>query len=83
NKKDIDKVIGCGLTDKRTIEGFAKDLPRYHNLFLSANNGATKNFPLVFKVRDFTTSQAEGGEDLPKSGVTRSMWEIIKEKYTE
>ncbi|KMW70200.1 hypothetical protein WN50_37085 [Limnoraphis robusta CS-951] len=83
NKKDIDKVIGCGLTDKRTIEGFAKDLPRYHNLFLSANNGATKNFPLVFKVRDFTASQTEGGEDLPKSGVTRSMWEIIKEKYTE
>ncbi|MCT7981663.1 hypothetical protein, partial [Laspinema olomoucense] len=29
NKKDIDKVIGCGLTDKRTIEGFAKDLPKY------------------------------------------------------
>lgn len=83
NKKDIDKVIGCGLTDKKTIEGFAKDLPRYYNLFLSANNGATKNFPLVFKVRDFTASQAEGGEDLPKSGVTRSMWEIIKEKYTE
>lgn len=83
NKKDIDKVIGCGLTDKKTIEGFAKDLPRYHNLFLSANNGATKNFPLVFKVRDFTASQAEGGEDLPKSGVTRSMWEVIKEKYTE
>lgn len=83
NKKDIDKVIGCGLTDKRTIEGFAKDLPKYHNLFLSANNGATKNFPLVFKVRDFTASPAEGGEDLPKSGVTRSMWEVIKEKYTE
>ncbi|MEA5538803.1 DUF87 domain-containing protein [Limnoraphis robusta Tam1] len=83
NKKDIDKVIGCGLTDKKTIEGFAKDLPRYYNLFLSANNGATKNFPLVFKVRDFTASQAKGGEDLPKSGVTRSMWEVIKEKYTE
>ncbi len=80
NQKDIDKVVDCGLADKKTIEGFAKDLPKYHNLFLSAMNGATKNFPLVFQVRDFTTPEKDGGEGLPKSGVTRSMWEIIKQK---
>ena len=80
NQKDIDKVIDCGLADKKTIEGFAKDLPKYHNLFLSGINGATKNFPLVFQVRDFTAPEKDGGEGLPKSGVTRSMWEIIKQK---
>lgn len=80
NQKDIDKVIFCGLADKKTIQGFAKDLPKYHNLFLSASNGATNNFPLVFEVRDFTAPSDEGGEDLPKSGVTRSMWEVIKQK---
>ncbi|MFB2938358.1 ATP-binding protein [Aerosakkonemataceae cyanobacterium BLCC-F154] len=80
NQKDIDKVVICGLADKKTIQGFAKDLPKYHNLFLSASNGATKNFPLVFEVRDFTAPIEDGGEGLTKSGVTRSMWEVIKQK---
>lgn len=70
NKKDIDQVKNCGLTDADTIEGFAKSLDKYYALLLSAQDGATKNFPLVFKVRDF---------GLPKSGETRSMWKVLKD----
>lgn len=70
NKRDIDQVKNCGLADAETIEGFARDLPKYHALFLSGIEGSTKNFPLVFKVRDFK---------LPKTGVTRSMWQAMKE----
>ena len=80
NQQDINKVISCGLADKKTIEGFARDLPKYHNLFLSTTNGATNNFPLVFLVRDFTAPVEEGGEGLPKSGITRSMWEVISQR---
>ncbi|MEQ9484699.1 helicase HerA domain-containing protein [Coleofasciculus sp. F4-SAH-05] len=80
NQQDINKVVSCGLADKKTIEGFARDLPKYHNLFLSTSNGATNNFPLVFLVRDFTAPVEEGGEGLPKSGITRSMWEVISQK---
>jgi hypothetical protein len=80
NQQDINKVISCGLADKKTIEGFARDLPKYHNLFLSTTNGATNNFPLVFRVRDFTAPVDKGGEGLPKSGITRSMWEVISQR---
>ncbi|MEG4289786.1 DUF87 domain-containing protein [Microcoleus sp. C2C3] len=80
NQQDINKVISCGLADKKTIEGFARDLPKYHNLFLSTTNGATNNFPLVFLVRDFTAPVEKGGEGLPKSGITRSMWEVISQR---
>jgi Helicase HerA, central domain len=75
NSKDIDQVKNCGLTDQETIKGFARDLPKYHALFLSGIEGATKNFPLVFKVHDF---------GLPKTGVTRSMWQVMKahKEYT-
>lgn len=71
NKRDIDQVKNCGLTDQETIEGFARDLKEYHALLLSGLHGATRNFPLVFHVRDF---------DLPASGVTRSMWRALREK---
>jgi hypothetical protein len=70
NRKDIDRVADCGLTDKETIVGFAQNLKDHHALFLSAKDGATRNFPLVFHVRDF---------GLPKSGATRSQWEAMKE----
>ena len=71
NKKDIDQVKNCGLTDAETISGFASNLKQYNALFLSGLNGATKNFPLIFKVRDF---------GLPKSGETRSMWQVMRNK---
>jgi hypothetical protein len=71
NKKDIDQVKNCGLTDQETIEGFARDLPKYHALFLSGIEGSTSNFPLIFKVRDF---------GLPKTGITRSMWQAMKDR---
>lgn len=69
NMKDINRLVDCGLTDKETIIGFAQNLKDHHTLFLSAKNGATKNFPLVFHVRDF---------GLPISGETRSQWEAMK-----
>jgi hypothetical protein len=78
NKKDIDKVVDCGLADRKTIEGFARDLKEYHSLFLSARKKATNNFPLVFNVRDFTADQPDG-EGLKESGVTRSMWQVIND----
>lgn len=65
NEADIRRVGACGLTDRETIEGFAPELPEHHALLLSAKDGITKTFPLVFNVRDF---------GLPASGVTRSMW---------
>ena len=68
NRKDIDRVADCGLTDKETIIGFANNLKEHHALFLSAKDGATKNFPLVFHVRDF---------GLPRSGETRSQWKAM------
>ena len=68
NRRDIDRVADCGLTDKETIVGFANNLKEHHALFLSAKDGATKNFPLVFHVRDF---------GLPKSGETRSQWKAM------
>jgi uncharacterized protein DUF87 len=69
NRKDIDRLADCGLTDKETIVGFAQNLRDRHALFLSVKNGATRNFPLVFKVRDF---------GLPTSGQTRSQWEAMR-----
>jgi hypothetical protein len=69
NKKDIEQVKTCGLTDGDTIQGFATTLKKYHALLLSGQSGATSGFPLVFKVRDF---------GLPPSGVTKSMWEAMK-----
>ena len=71
NRKDIDRLVDCGLADKDTIEGFAQNLRDHHALFLSAKNGATQNFPLVCHVRDF---------GLPQSGQTRSQWEAMKAK---
>ena len=73
NKRDIDQVKNCGLTDANTIQGFASNLKEYHALLLSGQKGATKNFPLVFRVRDFK---------LPASGETRSMWDEIKKVAT-
>lgn len=73
NRRDIDRVGDCGLTDKETIVGFAQNLKERHALFLSAKDGATKGFPLVLKVRDF---------GLPKSGQTRSQWEAMKDSKT-
>lgn len=73
SRKDIDRIVDCGLTDKETIYGFARNLRDRHALFLSAKEGATKNFPLVFRVRDF---------NLPKSGQTRSQWRAMRE-HTE
>jgi hypothetical protein len=70
NRKDIDRVADCGLTDKETIVGFAQNLKEHHALFLSGKEGATKNFPLVFHVRNF---------GLPESGQTRSQWKAMKE----
>lgn len=70
NRRDIDQVKNCGLTDAETITGFARNLREYHALLLSGINGATKNFPLVFKVRDF---------GLPASGESRSMWMAMKD----
>lgn len=70
NKRDIDQVKNCGLTDVETIEGFARSMREHHALLLSGIAGAIQNFPLVFHVRDF---------GLPKSGETRSMWEALKE----
>ncbi|MCP9494115.1 MAG: DUF853 family protein [Pyrinomonadaceae bacterium MAG19_C2-C3] len=70
SRKDIDRIVDCGLTDKETIYGFARNLKDRHALFLSAKEGATKNFPLVFRVRDF---------NLPKSGQTRSQWRAMRE----
>jgi hypothetical protein len=70
NRKDIDRVADCGLTDKETIIGFANNLKEHHALFLSAKDGATKNFPLVFHVRDF---------GLPPSGQTRSQWKAMSQ----
>ncbi len=69
NRKDIDRLVDCGLADKETIEDFAQNLRDYHALFLSAKNGVTQNFPLVFHVRDF---------GLPQSGQTRSQWEVMR-----
>jgi hypothetical protein len=69
NRRDIDRVADCGLVDKETIVGFAKNLKDHHALFLSAKDGATQGFPLVMNVRDF---------GLPKSGQTRSQWEAMK-----
>lgn len=71
NKRDIDQVKNCGLTDVETIEGFARNLKTHHALLLSGKNGATNNFPLVFHVRDF---------ELGSSGETKSMWEVMKKK---
>ena len=73
NKRDIDQVKNCGLTDVETIEGFARSMREHHALLLSGIVGAIKNFPLVFHVRDF---------GLPKSGETRSTWEALKEAIT-
>lgn len=69
NKRDIDQVKTCGLTDSETIEGFARNLGEHHALLLSGKNGATSGFPLVFHVRDF---------GLPASGETRSMWQALR-----
>ena len=69
NKRDIDQVKNCGLTDSETIEGFARNLGEHHALLLSGKNGATSGFPLVFHVRDF---------GLPASGETRSMWQALR-----
>lgn len=71
NKKDIDQVKNCGLTDADTIEGFAKSLDKYYALLLSSQDSSTKNFPLVFKVRPF--------KELPESGETRSMWKVFED----
>ena len=68
NEADIKRVVACGLADKETIESFAPELPEHHALVLSAKDGVTSNFPLVFKVRDFR---------LLRSGVTRSMWRAL------
>lgn len=65
NESDMRKVAMCGLADSETISGFARDLPKHYALLLSGTEGATRNFPLVFHVRDF---------GLPLSGVSRSMW---------
>lgn len=70
NEADIHRVSACGLTDGDTINSFAPELPEHHALILSAKDGATNNFPLVFNVMDF---------QLPKSGVTRSMWRALAE----
>jgi hypothetical protein len=70
NKQDIDQVKNCGLSDSETIECFASNLREYHALLLSGIDGATKNFPLVFGVRDF---------GLPVSGETRSMWGAMRD----
>jgi hypothetical protein len=69
NEADIRRVAACGLVDRETIEDFATVLPEYHALLLSAREGVTRNFPLVFKVRDF---------QLPRSGETRS-WRVLSE----
>lgn len=69
NEADIKRVAACGLADSETIESFAPEIPKYHALVLSALDGVTKNFPLIFEVRDF---------GLPKSGVTRSMWRALE-----
>ena len=68
NEADIQRVAACGLADSETIASFAPEIPKYHALVLSAVDGVTKNFPLIFNVRDF---------GLPKSGVTRSMWRAL------
>lgn len=73
NKRDIDQVKNCGLTDAETIEGFARNLAEHHALLLSAKDGTTSGFPLVFRVRDF---------ELPASGETRSMWQALKNART-
>lgn len=70
NEADISRVSACGLTDGETINSFAPELPEHHALLLSAKDGITRNFPLVFHVMDFK---------LPKSGVTRSMWKALAE----
>ena len=70
NVGDIRRVEACGLVDNETIECFAPQLPEHHALILSSKDGITKTFPLVFKVDEFP--------NLPKSGVTRSMWEAIE-----
>ena len=70
NDADINRVGTCGLSDSDTINSFAPELPEHHALILSAKDGVTNNFPLVFNVRDF---------ELPKSGVTRSMWKALAE----
>ena len=74
NRKDIDQVKTCGLTDGDTIQGFATTLKKYHALLLSGQSGATSGFPLVFKVRDF---------GLPPSGVTKSMWQAMLDAEEE
>jgi hypothetical protein len=71
SETDIRRVEVCGLADKETIEGFAPELPEYHALILSAKDGVTKNFPLVFKVSKF---------DFKPTGVTRSMWQELDQK---
>ena len=71
NEGDIRRVAACGLADSETIASFAPEVPKYHTLVLSALEGVTKNFPLIFGVRDF---------DLPPSGVTRSMWRVLEGK---
>lgn len=68
NDADIKCVAKCGLADKETIEGFAPEIPEHHALILSAKDGITKTFPLIFEVRDF---------GFPASGVTRSMWHAL------
>jgi hypothetical protein len=65
NGADIQRIVRCGLADKETIEDFAPEIPERHALILSAKDGITKTFPLIFQVRDFQH---------PPSGVTRSMW---------
>ncbi len=69
NESDMRKVAMCGLADTETISGFARDLPTHHALLLSGKEGTTRNFPLVFHVRDF---------ELPPSGVSRSMWAELR-----
>jgi hypothetical protein len=70
NEADIRCVVTCGLADSETIEAFAPQLPTYHALILSALDGVTKNFPLIFAV--------DGFAHLPRSGVTRSMWKALE-----
>lgn len=70
NEDDINRIAGCGLTDKETIKDFAPQIPKYHSLILSSTSGVTSNFPLLFQVDSFS--------HLPGSGETRSMWEALE-----
>jgi hypothetical protein len=69
NEADIQRIVRCGLADRETIVGFAPEIPERHALVLSAKNGITQTFPLIFEVRDFGH---------PLSGVTRSMWHKLE-----